>query len=208
MSLEDIKGSYDAVFSLGNCCLGAIQLKKFNLRPFAGVLDWVSSYSLPDVNRLLQNRFSDFLHPPNLKVLGYATDLDLLVQDVVYNIYFNHDFKTVKNTVEHLAAYPEVKEKYNRRIARFFEKMETCQRILFIRTEGTFKEIKDLATILSGIVKNDFRLLVVNHTKVNCMIEQNWNLEKVTVIELPDDEKWDANDYYWATIFSGVHLSV
>jgi hypothetical protein len=130
------------------------------------------------------------------------------VQDQVYNIYFNHDFKTDKNTVDNLAAYPEVKEKYNRRIARFLEKVETCQRILFIRTEGTFEEIKELETILSGMVKNDFRLLVVNDTKVNVMIEQNWNLEKVTVLELPDDEKWDSNDHYWATIFSGVHLNV
>lgn len=208
MSLEDIKGNYDAVFSLGNVCLGAIQLKKFNLRPFSGVLDWVSTYSLPDVNRLLQNRFAGFLDPPNLKVLGYATDLDLLVQDQVYNIYFNHDFKTDKNTVDNLADYPEVKEKYNRRIARFLKKMETCQRILFIRTEGTFEEIKELVTILSEMVKNDFQLLVVNHTKVNVMMEQNWNLEKVTVVELPDDEKWDSNDHYWATIFSGVHLNV
>jgi hypothetical protein len=208
LSLEKIKGSYDAVFSLGNVCLGAIQLKKFNLRPFAGVLDWVSSYSLPDVKRLLQNRFSGFMELPNLKVLGYATDLDLLVLDEAYSIYFNHDFKTDKNTVSHLAAYTEVKEKYNRRVGRFLEKLDTSQRILFIRTEGTLEEVKELESILSGMVKNDFRLLVVNHTKVNGMIEKNWDLEKVSVVELPDDEKWDANDHYWESIFNGVHLIV
>ncbi|EHL78862.1 DUF1796 family putative cysteine peptidase [Bacillus smithii] len=46
MSLEDIKGTYDSVFSLGDLCLTSIQLKKNNLRPFSGVLDWMASPSL------------------------------------------------------------------------------------------------------------------------------------------------------------------
>lgn len=208
MSLEKIKGTYDAVFSLGNLCLGAIQLNKFNLRPFSGVLDWVGSHSLPDVNRLLQNRFSGFLELPNLKVVGHASVLDLLVLDEAYKIYFNHDFKTDKNTVLDLAAYPEIKEKYDRRVQRFLEKMATSQRILFIRTEGTFEETQELGSILAGLVANDFRLLVVNHTNVNGMIEKNWPLEKVCAIELPDIEKWDGNDHYWAQIFNGVQVIV
>jgi Putative papain-like cysteine peptidase (DUF1796) len=40
MSLKDISGNYVAIFSLGGDCLEAIQLRKNNLRPFAGVLDW------------------------------------------------------------------------------------------------------------------------------------------------------------------------
>jgi hypothetical protein len=208
MSLEKIKGSYDAVFSLGNLCLGAMQLEKFNLRPFSGVLDWVGSHSLPDVNRLLQNRFSGFMELPNLKVVGHASELDLFVLDEVYKIGFNHDFKTDKNTVSHLAAYPEVKEKYDRRVQRFLEKMATSKRILFIRTEGTFQDVQELESILSGMVKNDFRLLVVNHTNVNGMIDINWPLQKVSAVELPNGEIWNANDQYWAAILNGVHLSV
>lgn len=52
--------------------------------------------------------------------------------------------------------------------------MSTSQRILFIRTKGTFEEVRELEKVLSGMVKNDFRILVVNHTNVNGMIEKNW----------------------------------
>lgn len=211
MSLEKIKGTYDAIFSLGNLCLAAIQLRKNNLRPFSGVLDWVGSHSLPDVNRLLQNRFFGFMELPNLTVVGHASELDLLVCDNAYQIYFNHDFKTNKNTVSHLAAYPEVKEKYNRRVERFLEKMNTSQRILFIRTEGTFDDVQQLESILAGMVKNEFRLLVVNHTNVTGLVEKTWPLERVSVVQIPDapgNDKEYVNDHLWKTIFKDVHISI
>lgn len=208
MSLKDISGTYDAIFSLGHLCLAAIQLRKNNLRPFAGVFDWVGSPTLPYVNRLLQNQFADFLNPHYLKPIKYLSQWDLYVLDEHYNIGFNHDFKTDKNTLTHLGGYPEVKEKYDRRIQRFLEKMTTSQRILFVRTEGTFDEVKELESILSGMVKHDFRILVVNHTEVNGIVEKSWPLEKVCVIELPNHDMWNANDYHWKTILSGVHINV
>ncbi|MFL0499089.1 DUF1796 family putative cysteine peptidase [Priestia megaterium] len=206
MGLENIKGNYDAIFSLGDLCLTAIQLRENNLRPFAGVLDWVASPSLGTVNRLLQNRFSNFLDPSNLKPIKYVSQWDLFVLDEVNNIGFNHDFKTDKNTLTHLGGYPEVKEKYDRRIQRFLEKMSTSQRILFVRTEATLNEVQELESTLSGMIKNDFRILVVNHSNVNDMIEKNWPLEKVCVVELPNHDIWNANNNYWKKIFEGVSL--
>ncbi|MEH7210142.1 DUF1796 family putative cysteine peptidase, partial [Priestia megaterium] len=99
MNLEDIKGHYDAIFSLGDLCLTSLQLKDNNLRTFSGILDWVSSPSLKNVNVLLQNRFADFLNLKNLRIIKYISQWDLLVWDEVYNIGFNHDFKTDKNTL-------------------------------------------------------------------------------------------------------------
>ncbi|MBY0090734.1 peptidase [Priestia aryabhattai] len=206
MSLENIKGNYDAIFSLGDLCLTAIQLRENNLRPFSGVLDWVASPSLETVNRLLQNRFSNFLDLSNLKPIKYVSEWDLFVLDEVNNIGFNHDFKTDKNTLTHLGGYPEVKEKYDRRIQRFLEKMSTSQRILFVRTEATLKEVQELESILSGMVKNDFRILVVNHTNVHDMTEKNWPLEKVCLVELPNNDIWNANNNYWKKIFEGIFL--
>ncbi|MCM3197151.1 DUF1796 family putative cysteine peptidase [Priestia megaterium] len=207
MSLENIKGSYDAIFSLGDLCLTSIQLEKNNLRPFSGPLDWMASPSLKDVSRLLQNRFSGFMELPNLAVRGYGAVDNFLVIDEAYNIVSNHDFATDKNTLSHLATYPEVKEKFNRRIRRFLEKMNTSQRVLFIRTEGTFEEILELELILSGIVKNDFRILLVNHSSVNGIIEKNWPLKRVCAIELPNDNIWN-NDRYWKMILSEVSLNI
>jgi hypothetical protein len=212
MNLEDIKGTYDSIFSLGHFCLSAIQMKKNNLRPFAGVLDWVGSPSLPDVNRLLRNRFVGFWEPSNMRVIGHATPKDLLVSDDAYKIYFNHDFKTDINTPTHLAAFPDVKEKYNRRIQRFLEKMTTSQRILFIRTKGTLEEVRELEMVLAEMVKNDFQILLVNHTNVNRITEKNWPLKKVCVVELPGQGKRgeplsNENDHYWKMIFNGVNIA-
>jgi len=73
MNLKDIKGQYDAVFSLGHLCLAAIQLRNNDLRPFAGPLDWVTTNSLSDLNRLLRNRFTGFMDSKNIRVIGYNT---------------------------------------------------------------------------------------------------------------------------------------
>ncbi|MDP1419257.1 DUF1796 family putative cysteine peptidase [Peribacillus simplex] len=213
MNLKDLKGSYDAIYSLGHNCLAGIQLRNNNLRPFAGVLDWVGSPSLPDVTRLLQNQFAGFLEKPNLEFRGYATDKDLLVSDNAYKIYFNHDFKTNVNTPTNLAAYPEVKQKYDRRVARFKDKMANGRSLLFIRTQGTLEEIAELEKVLSRVVKHDFRILVVNHTKVKGIVERNWPLQRVCVVELPDTgfgtgDMFHVNDALWKTLLSGINVTV
>ncbi|MED1488612.1 DUF1796 family putative cysteine peptidase [Bacillus smithii] len=207
MSLEDIKGTYDSVFSLGDLCLTSIQLKKNNLRPFSGVLDWMASPSLSNVNRLLKNRFVGFMDLPNLRIIGYASDQLICVSDDGYQIVSNHDFEVGKNTLSHLGGYPEVREKFDRRIKRFLEKMETSKRILFVRTEGTFEEVLELESILSKMVKHDFRILIVNHTDVSGLTEKNWPIERVSVVELPNQDIWNANDHFWKMMFDGVQLS-
>jgi hypothetical protein len=206
MNLEDIKGTYDAIFSLGDLCLASIQLRKNNLRPFAGVLDWMGSPSLSNVNRLLRNRFVGFMDLPNLRIIGYANEKFICVSDDAYHIVSNHDFEADKNTLSHLATYPEVKEKFDRRIQRFLEKIATSQRVLFVRTEGTFEEVLELESILSEMVKNDFRILLVNHSSVGGIVEKDWPLKKVCTVELPDHDKWTANDHYWRTILDGIHI--
>jgi hypothetical protein len=213
MNLKDIKGTYDAIFSLGDLCLASLQLRKNNLRPFSGVLDWMASPSLSNVNRLLQNRFVGFMDLPNLKATGYSTGVDsterfICVWDSAYDIVSSHDFKADKNTLAHLATYPEVKEKFNRRIQRFLEKTATSQRLLFVRTEGTYEEVQELQSVLSGMVKNDFQILLINHSNVSGMIKKDWSLEKVCVVELPDQDKWSSNDHHWKTMLDGIHISV
>ncbi|MUL34242.1 DUF1796 family putative cysteine peptidase [Priestia megaterium] len=206
MNLEGIKGHYDSIFSLGDLCLTSLQLKDNNLRTFSGILDWVSSPSLKNVNVLLQNRFADFLNLKNLRIIKYISQWDLLVWDEVYNIGFNHDFKTDKNTLTYLGGYAEVKEKYDRRIQRFLEKLSTSQRILFIRTEANFEEVAELEAILSGMIANDFRILVINHTDVDHLVEKSWSLQRVCAIELPNHDKWNANNHYWKKILTDITL--
>ncbi|MCL1630574.1 papain-like cysteine peptidase [Sporolactobacillus sp. CPB3-1] len=206
MSFETINGNYDSIFSLGDLCLASIQLRKLHLRPFAGVIDWMGSPSLHDVNRLLKNRFQGFMERSNLSVKGYADEKNLLVVDTQYNIISNHDFDARLNTVTHLATYPEVKAKFDRRVNRFLTKVRTNKRILFIRTEGAFDEILALQETLSQLVNGDFRILVINHTNVKDMVVKNWPIDKVCALEFPNRDKWDGNNELWAQALKDVHL--
>ncbi|AOZ93917.1 DUF1796 family putative cysteine peptidase [Paenibacillus crassostreae] len=205
MRLAELEGKYDSIFSLGDLCLASIQLEKNNLRLFSGVLDWVGSPQLPEVSRLLMNRFTGFMELENLRVVGDAGADMLLVSDEYYHIFSNHDFSKVLNPNNNLFDYPNVKQKFDRRIQRFLEKMENSERILFVRTEGNLQEVYDLQMVLAGLVKHDFRILVINHAPVDGIVELNWPIEKVCAVQFPDGEKWAGNDELWKTMLKGIH---
>jgi hypothetical protein len=206
MRLQDIKGSYDAIYSLGDLCLASIQLKKNNLRTFSGVLDWMGSPQLSNVNRLLQNRFAGFMELHNLRVIGYAGDTHICASDDAYHIVSNHDFEVGMNSLYYLGSYPAVKEKYDRRIRRFLEKAATCERMLFVRTEGSLEDATVLQAVLSGLVQHDFRVLLVNHSNVAGIVELDWPLEKVCAVELPNVEKWEGNNHLWQIMLHGIEM--
>lgn len=207
MRLADIKGTYQAIFSLGDLCLISIQLEKNNLRPSTGPLDWMASFRLRDVSRLLANRFAGFMDRNHLVVEKQISDALYLVSEKKYNLLINHDFFTHNNSPDNLAAYPAIKAKYDQRVQRFLHKCQTCPKILFIRTEGTLEEVEELQRVLSGLVAYDFNILLINHSnEVQTIVENPFPLEKVCSLQLPETGKWDLNDRLWAFILSGIHL--
>ncbi|WP_411739879.1 DUF1796 family putative cysteine peptidase [Peribacillus sp. S4] len=109
MKLQDIKGSYDVIISLGSWCGPSL-----NLRRSSFPLDWVEFNSLPDVSRILKNRFVGFMDLNNMKqVDGIAFYLDdgevvfsdecgkqqkaHIIQDTYYNVISVHDFPMIPN---------------------------------------------------------------------------------------------------------------
>ncbi|PZD93270.1 peptidase [Paenibacillus sambharensis] len=208
MQLKRLRGTYDAIFSLGHLCIAGIQLEKMGLRPFAGPLDWMSSPRLSDVNRLLASRFAGFMDYPHLVLAGRASDKLYLVKETEYNIYSNHDFFTHNNFPPHFAAYPEIKAKYDRRVARFLDKCSVCRRMLFIRTEGTCEEARKLEEVLSGLVKGDFRVLLVNHAPVEGITPLDWQLERIAAVQLPNcSDILQGNSRYWAKLLEGIRVA-
>jgi len=207
MRVADLKGSYDAIFSLGDLCLAAMKMEKFDLRPYAGPLDWMATYDLSAVNLLLRNRFAHFMEYKNLYVEKKVSDQLYLVRDLYYDFQSNHDFFTHNNFPPNLEAYPYVKAKYDRRVQRFMEKVQTSRKILFIRTEGSYEHARELQEVLSGLVVHDFRVLLINHTTVNDIVELDWPLEKVCSILMPNADKWLGNDHLWEQMLNGIHLT-
>jgi hypothetical protein len=206
MRLNEIKGEYNAIFSLGENCIPALKLRKYNLREFAGPFDWVGSPNLSRVTNLLRTNFSNFLNEDTFIVPQYASDEDLLVVDKTHLISFNHDFKTDVNTLQQLSGLPQVQKKYENRINRFMEALKTSQRLLFIRTEANIKDALELENVLSQLVRHQYCILIVNHKPVNEIVELDWKVNNICAIEMPNDEIWEGNNLLWERIFQGITL--
>jgi len=108
LKLKEIKGLYDVIVSLGSACNPAMELKRLNLRTFAGPLDWSVALSLSDVNRLLKNKFNGFMELENMQLIdgafAFSNDGVLiegvesyLIEDTHYNVISVHDFPIIPN---------------------------------------------------------------------------------------------------------------
>lgn len=205
MELKHIRVTYDAAFSLGNSCYSTFKLATYQLRHYSGIMDWMVSLSLSGVNKLIRNRGAGFMELSNMSVVGtHAGGLNWLIRDSEYDIMSAHDFPVASNHIDHWPSYPAFKEKLDRRIKRFFDKMETSQRIFFLRLGGTYEEALELQTELRAIVKHQFHILLVNHTPNYGIIECHWPLEHVCAIEVPlDGEQYTE---LWNYILYGVRL--
>ncbi|MFC3800645.1 DUF1796 family putative cysteine peptidase [Cohnella sp. GCM10012308] len=206
MRLADIKGDYDGIFSLGWLCLTAIQLERNGLRPYAGPLDWVASYTLPDISRFLRNRCEGFMERGHLKFENTFGGTHHLVRETYYNVISNHDFFAHQNDPFNLEMYAYVKTKYDRQRARFLERAANGQRLLFVRCGGTFEEVNELRDTLDGFVAHQYNLLHISETNTSTLVETNWPLARVCSVELPGDREsvWNGNHDYWSYMLSGI----
>lgn len=207
MKLEEVKRSYRTIYSLGQNCGPANLLEYRGLRPFSGVLDWMISPALSDVNRLLKNRFEQFLELDNLSFFSYYdNNTKLQLKDNFYNIYSCHDFTTDLNTPDDWPSYPLVKEKYDRRVKRFLNEMETSESLLFIRIGGTYEEAAELQDILKSLVRHDFCVLLITNSESATMTEEDWGLRQTCVLKVHISPKlWD-NYEQWNPILDGITL--
>ncbi|PEF43388.1 DUF1796 family putative cysteine peptidase [Bacillus wiedmannii] len=203
MKLIDIQQDYDAIFSLGNQCFVANKLRRYNLRKYAGVIDWMISLSLQSVTKLLQNRFEGFMEKENMIFSGYHDyGRKLLLKDTKYNIDSAHDFLVTENTSENWPTYLNFKIKIDRRIQRFLNKLNICNNILFIRIGGTYEEVKLLEKVLFETVKGNFQVLLLNSISEYKIVEYNWDLQYTCSIGIPMDG--NENHEIWDQIFKNI----
>ncbi|WP_307557448.1 DUF1796 family putative cysteine peptidase [Paenibacillus sp. V4I7] len=80
------------------------------------------------------------------------------ITGIFYHIDSVHDFLAAANTP---TSFPQYKDKYNRRIQRLLNCMETNEWILFVRSVATYEEANELEKILSGLVKHHFCILLI-----------------------------------------------
>ncbi|MCM3308575.1 DUF1796 family putative cysteine peptidase [Priestia megaterium] len=226
MNLNGMKRPYDTVISIGSWCGVTNQLKDFNLRRFSGPFDWVTTPTLTHVNRVLKNRFQGYMDINNMKFIEYAKfaidendqSNDVIIEkqtyvleDVKYNIGSYHDFLVIPGQ-SWTVSYPEFREKLDRRINRFFDKIKKSQSTLFVRYCATYEEVVELQAILSELTEGTFHILIVNPVEnLTTLRENNWGLDGVVFVDIPmissitDQNHWRQDD--WNYILSGITLA-
>ncbi|MED3728232.1 DUF1796 family putative cysteine peptidase [Priestia filamentosa] len=225
LNLQDIKGSYDAVFSLGSACNPALQFQRLNLKRFtSSPLDWSYSPFLSDVNRLFKNNFKGFMELKNMRVVNdkgdyvYAHDgapvvpdkeiqiptKSYVIQDTVYNIFSAHDFPIIGDQ-NWIVTYPSFKKTLNYRIYRFLKKVANSESVLFVRWVANYDEAVELQSILSHMVKGRFNVLILNPVEdLEEITEVDWELDRTCVVNVPSDPNSDST---WDHVLNGVTLT-
>jgi len=105
---------YKHFISLGSFCSVAGELERFGLRDASYPFDWLVS-DFKNVINLINNKFYDFLNEKRLK---QNTTLRSVFADELIKMYFFHDFNKYEPLEKQM---PKVREKYERRINRFYE---------------------------------------------------------------------------------------
>ncbi|MDK8181197.1 DUF1796 family putative cysteine peptidase [Paenibacillus sp. UMB4589-SE434] len=204
MDLAQLKGQYDAVYSLGSNCYPAQRLERYGLRPYSGVIDWMYSNSIPGLTKLLRSGFANFMHPDNMVVDGTEfNNYNYSVKDCFYEVQSVHDFLVSEQLEGITHKYPEFHATLQRRIARFLQKTEQSRMILFFRLNASFEEAVQLEAALAARVANQFRLLVVNPVSRKEVFDCGWPLANTCGLELPAE--WDEHsDLLWNAVFAGI----
>ena len=178
---------YDLVYSLGRDCACAMYMSKYGLRTYSGPFDWLT---MPlSMNDEFQRRIECIL--TDFKYFWNQEDFKFLPKDPsVFNdehcdyyenvktgFYFYHDFPTGIPMEESL---PKVKEKYQRRIDRFYSEILKNKRVLLIWLSHSFLTDHTLQIDLCNDVCKKFGKQIDF-----LLIEHNENLPLGTIEKIP-----------------------
>ncbi|MGZ9586209.1 DUF1796 family putative cysteine peptidase [Paenibacillus marinisediminis] len=204
MKLEEIWGCYENILSIGSSCQTAYQLKENQLRKFSGPIDWFVMNDLSKLNLLLENKFVDFMSMNNITDEGIHDEHHRRIRDVKYDCLSVHDFSSETPWVEQ---YSQFKEMVSRRILRFYNVIEESNSLLFVRTQAYERaEIIRLCENLNKLHHN-YKLLIVNYTVEQNVIDVNCDIENVVMVQIPSPEgRWQGCNDSWKYVLSGIQL--
>ncbi len=171
---------FDLVLSLGSDCGCAAYLKEFKLRYASYPFDWLFKISFENRIKLIENHFKDFLVKENLKYI--EKDPSAILQDSecdyyednLYGTQFLHDFIS---GVSFDISFQMVKEKYNRRIQRFYKNIQSAQNVLFVwrsKNEHLSSEkiLQGYKTLCKVFPRTEIYLLIIeNDTSLKKIIK-------------------------------------
>ena len=126
---------YDFILPMGEACFVPQSLEKLDLRFFSTPLDWAGARPFAELFEMFLGDFEGFFEKEDMEFYTQMKRKNPHF-DVYINkrtqFFFPHDFPI---GVPFDEAYPAVREKYMRRIARLKERMSDSRRVLILHIE-------------------------------------------------------------------------
>ena len=129
---------YDFIFSLGESCSTSLTLRKCGLQTYSMPFDWSGAYDhsiagicgLLGKIRMIKNKFEGAFNVEDLYEENWGRQSPhRFVRNKKTGLQYLHDFPWTHSIEKEFPAY---KEKYMRRIKRFYQKMESSKRICIV----------------------------------------------------------------------------
>ena len=157
---------------LGNSCSIAYNLKLLKLRTCAFPFDWVRISNFNNVTKLIQNKFYGFLDSKNFKFKEFSDKF--IVNGKKGSYIYSNDYCSFYHEFSKLIEKSDFnffKEKYSRRIKRFFEFMNSSNEIIFIREEFgkvNMSKIDNFINTINEIYPDlNYKLIIITNQKLN-----------------------------------------
>ncbi len=200
---KDIFPNKFILISLGQNCEVAHQIQHTGLNNGFFPFDWMKSYDFDLVINLIENKFKDFLKIDALQIVDSSGSTHI-VSNKNFALEFVHDFDKEKNIVDEFA---EVKEKYDRRIARFYSALQAKKHIYFFRKNITKKQAQSFCLMMEKFFKTTKYTLIAIDEGIEC--SSPWNLKNVLNFYYtpPTEIVWTGNDKIWDYVFKSLDLS-
>ena len=155
---------YNTIISVGAACFVPDVLKELKLRDFSGPFDWMYGSDILTRLTFIKNRFKNYFDFSDFEYVGLNPDNGKAVyKNKRSGIVYNHDFPT-GNFKD---VFPDVKEKYSRRIRRVIEHLDSNEKILLVYSElgntGDKEKIVKLINEINTKYSASIDLLYINH---------------------------------------------
>lgn len=110
--------------SLGQQCGVAYNLENFGYKEETLPFDWIRTPNFACIVNLIENNFEGFLNKENLEY-NENPEIKFYFRNKINRCEFVHECEEQD--------FGEIEEKYTRRISRFYDKLKTYKKIIFIR---------------------------------------------------------------------------
>lgn len=199
--------------SLGTACPVAFVLRDIGIRTVAYPFDWVA-VPFKGLYRTIENDFDNFFIKKNLDfVMG--PDFDGIIDTDTQFVFF-HDFPIISDNPEQedtvrsgkilenfLDFYDDINNKYQRRIFRFREALNSSEKVILIRYLAT----KEEAVLLRDLIQFKYPLLDFTIVIITDNLEhKNWNEYQIENYYIPPENIWNCYSVEWLNIFYDTKL--